>query len=84
MFNAYFVFIGALITFIGTILVFKALKALPQELRNRAQSNKIILFIGSTPLIINGSRKWIITTIGISGIILIILLTRNWFPLILS
>jgi uncharacterized membrane protein len=79
MFKANFVFIGVLITFIGAILVFKALKALPQELRTRAKSKKIILFIGSTPLIINGSRKWIITTLGIAGIIFIILLTRNWF-----
>lgn len=76
-----FVLIGTSIIFIGAFLVFKALKAQPQEI----ESKKIgILFLGSIPLIISGSRKWIIMTLGIAGIIFIFMFAKDWIPAIVN
>jgi uncharacterized membrane protein len=68
-----FLIIGILITVIGAILVLFSLQAQPEDLKSR---NTGIIFIGPIPIIISGNRKWIITILGISIIVFIIMNNR--------
>ena len=67
--------VGSLVTIIGTLLIYKSLRAHPIDFKLRGVG---IIFLGPIPIVFTGSRKWIITALGIFGIVLVFLLILNW------
>ena len=64
--------IGLLMTLIGALMVYISLQPNRKEIETKGMG---VIFIGSIPIIIKGSRKWIITALGIAGIILFFIFT---------
>ena len=63
-----FLVIGFLMSLVGAILIYKSIRATPSEVRSRING---IMFIGSIPIVISGSRKWIIASIVTASVIMI-------------
>jgi uncharacterized membrane protein len=70
--------IGSLVTIIGTLLIYKSLRAHPIYFKPRGVG---IIFLGPIPIVFTGSRKWIITALGI---IIVFLLILNWRHTLIS
>jgi uncharacterized protein (TIGR00304 family) len=63
-----FLVIGFLMTIAGAILIYQSIRANPSEARARVDG---VVFIGPIPIIVAGSRKWIIAAIAATSMILI-------------
>jgi uncharacterized membrane protein len=72
-----YLFLGVFMTLIGIFMVYLSLRAKPEEVRT---SGFGIFFLGPIPLIIGGKRKWIVTALGITSIIMFFLVAKNIRP----
>ena len=61
-----FLLVGGLITLVGAFLIYLSLRAGPQEVSRREG----VFYLGPIPIMVTGVRKWIITALGITSIIL--------------
>jgi uncharacterized membrane protein len=64
-------------TLVGILMVFISLRAQPEEIEKRGIG---IIFIGPLPIIIGGSRKWIITALVIASLIILVLVAKSFQP----
>ena len=67
-FTSGFLVIGFLMSLVGAILIYQSIRATPSEVRSRING---IMFIGPIPIVISGSRKWIIAAIVTACVIMI-------------
>ena len=72
-----FLLVGAFMSLAGALLIYKSLKAGPNDIANK---NSDIRYVGRIPIIVNGESKWIITAFIISSFIIIYLITISFFP----
>jgi uncharacterized membrane protein len=72
-----FLLLGIVMTLVGIFMVYLSLRAKPEEVKTRGLG---IFFLGPIPIIIGGSRKWIITALSIVFIIMFFLATKNIRP----
>ena len=63
-----FLIVGLLMTLAGAILIYQSIKASPSEAKSRAKG---VYFIGPLPILVEGSRKWIIAAIGVASVVLV-------------
>ncbi len=63
-----FLVVGLIMAFAGAILIYQSVKASPSEARSKAKG---VFFIGQIPIILEGSRKWIVAALGVASIVLI-------------
>ena len=79
-FTGGFLVVGLLMTIAGSILIYQSIKPSESEARTHAKG---LYFIGPLSIIVAGSRKWIIATIGVTSIVLVWVLTSSlnigWF-----
>jgi len=79
-FTGGFLVAGLLMTLAGAILIYQSIKASPSEARSQAKG---VRFIGPIPIMVEGSRKWIIAALGVASVVLIYLATSSlnigWF-----
>ena len=75
-----FLTVGLMMALIGAILIYKSLRASPREI---TENGRDVRYIGSIPIMVNGSRKWILTAFLITAIILVYLTVRSMYPNIL-
>ena len=75
-----FIVAGLLMTLAGVILIYQSIKASPSEAKSQS---KDVFFIGPLPIIVKGSRKWIVAAIGVTSVVLIWLASSSldvgWF-----
>jgi uncharacterized protein (TIGR00304 family) len=67
-FTSGFLVIGFLMTLVGAILIYQSIKANPMEARSRVDG---VVFIGPIPIIVGGTRKWIIAAIVTASVIML-------------
>jgi uncharacterized membrane protein len=67
-FTSGFLVAGLLIILAGAILIYQSIKASPSEAKSRA---KCVYFIGPLPILVEGSRKWIIAAIWVASVVLV-------------
>jgi uncharacterized membrane protein len=68
-----FLLVGGLITLVGAFLIYLSLRAGPREVSHREG----VFYLGPIPIMVTGVRKWIITALGITSIILVWLVSRT-------
>lgn len=68
-----FLIVGGLITLVGAFLIYLSLRAGPQEVSRREG----VFYLGPIPIMVTGVRKWIITALGITSIILVWLVSST-------
>ncbi|HUV33455.1 MAG TPA: DUF131 domain-containing protein [Candidatus Desulfaltia sp.] len=72
-----FLALGLTMTVIGAIMVYLSLRARPSE----AQSKGVgVIFIGPIPLVIGGSRKWVLAALGVAAVIMVVMIARAAEP----
>jgi uncharacterized membrane protein len=76
-----FLIVGLLMTLAGALLIYLSLRARPNELK---EENNEIRYIGPIPIIVNGGRKWILTALVISSILIVYLITKSVYPELLG
>ena len=76
-----FLIIGLLMTLAGAILIYKSLRADPNEL---SEENDGVRYIGPIPIVVNGGRKWILAALVISSILILYLVVKTVYPDILG
>ena len=76
-----FLFAGLLMTLAGAILIYMSLKADPNELKDEKEG---IRYIGPIPIVVNDGRKWIVAALIISGMLIVYLITKSYYPDILG
>ncbi len=76
-----FLIVGMLMVLIGGILIYKSLLASPHEI---TENGKGVRYIGPIPIVVNGSRKWILAALIVTSIILVYLIVRSMYPGILG
>ena len=69
-----FLVVGLVTAIAGAILIYQIVKASPSEARSQAKG---VFFIGPIPIIIEGSRKWIVAALGVASIVLVWLASRS-------
>jgi len=63
--------IGLIMTIAGAVMVYLSLRARPLE----AQSKGVgVIFIGPIPLVISGSRKWVLAALGVAAVIMVVMM----------
>lgn len=79
-FTSGFLVAGLLIILAGAILIYQSIKASPSEAKSNAKG---VHFIGPFPIMVDGSRKWIVAAIGVASVVLVYLATSSlnlgWF-----
>lgn len=68
-----FLLAGGLITLAGAFLIYLSLRAGPHEVSRK----KGVFYLGPIPIIVTGIRKWIITALGVTSIILVWLVSST-------
>jgi len=68
-----FLLVGGLITLVGAFLIYLSLRAGPQEVSHKEG----VFYIGPLPIMVTGIRKWIIAALGITGVILVWLVSST-------
>ena len=76
-----FLLIGLLMTLTGAILIYKSLRASPNEI---SEENGGVRYIGPIPIVVNGGRKWILAALVISSVLIVYLLVKAVYPGILG
>ncbi len=71
-----FLIAGLLMTLAGAILIYMSLKASPSEL---AEADGV-LFIGTLPIVVKDERKWILTALVITSVLIMYLAVKNYYP----
>ncbi len=68
-----FLIVGGLITLAGAFLIYLSLRAGPKEVSHKEG----VFYLGPLPIMVTGARKWIITALGITSIILVWLVSST-------
>lgn len=68
-----FLLAGGLITLAGAFLIYLSLRAGPHEVSRK----KGVFYLGPIPIMVTGIRKWIITALGVTSIILVWLVSST-------
>ena len=68
-----FLLVGGFITLVGAFLIFLSLRAGPNEVSRKEG----VFNIGPIPIMVTGIRKWIITALGITSVILVWLISST-------
>lgn len=69
-----FLVVGLLMTLAGAILIYQSLKASPSE---ASSHTKGVIFLGPIPIMVAGSRRWIVAALGAAGIVLLWLISSS-------
>ena len=69
--------IGLAMTLVGAYMVYLSLRAKPGEVQAKGMG---IIFIGPIPIILGGSRKWILAAIGVTALVMFLMLTKSLNP----
>ena len=79
-FTSGFLVAGLFMTLAGAILIYQSIKASPSEAKSQSKG---VHFIGPIPIMVEGSRKWIVAAIGVASVVLVYLATSSldigWF-----
>jgi len=70
-------FVGVALTLLGAFLVYLSLRAGPGDVDAKAVG---VIFIGPIPIILGGSRKWIIAALGVTAIIMLYMISKQIRP----
>jgi uncharacterized protein (TIGR00304 family) len=70
-------FLGFAMTVVGAYMVYLSLRAHPGEVESKGLG---IIFIGPIPIILGGSRKWIVAALGVTALLMIFMLTKSMDP----
>lgn len=76
-----FLLIGLLMTLTGAILIYKSLRASPNEI---SEENGGVRYIGPIPIVVNGGRKWILAALMITSVLIVYLVIKSVYPDILG
>ena len=68
-----FLLVGGLIGMAGAFLIYLSLRAGPQDV----YLMEGVFYLGPIPIIVTGVRKWILAALGITGIILVWLVSST-------
>jgi uncharacterized membrane protein len=68
-----FLLVGGLITLAGAFIIYLSLRAGPHEVSRK----KGVFYLGPIPIMVTGVRKWIITALGVTSIILVWLVSST-------
>jgi len=71
------ILIGIAMILVGAILIYKSLRASPWELKN---SPNEVRYIGPIPIMINGSRRLVLTAAIVASILILLLVVNSFFP----
>lgn len=80
-FTSGFLIVGLLMVLAGAILIYKSLKASPKEL---AEDGEGVVYIGPLPIVVKDGRKWILTALIISALLIAYLATKTYYPNLLG
>jgi len=69
--------LGLIITFAGVIMVYLSLRARPSEVQSKGMG---VIFIGPIPLVIGGSRKWVLAALGVAAVIMVVMIAKAAEP----
>ena len=72
-----FLLLGLAMTFVGAYMVYLSLRARPDEVKSKSMG---IIFIGPIPIILGGSRKWVVAALGMTALLIIFMWTRSLNP----
>ena len=72
-----FLVVGAVMVIAGTIMVYMSLKAGPSEVQSRGAA---VIFIGPIPIVVGGSHKWVLATLGAAAVILLVMIVSSAQP----
>ena len=73
-FTSGFLVAGLFMTLAGAILIYQSIKASPSEAKSNAKG---VHFIDPLPIMVEGSRKWIVAAIGAASVVLVYLVTSS-------
>lgn len=72
-----FLAVGAVMVIAGAIMVYMSLRAGPSEVQSGGAA---VIFVGPIPLVVGGSRKWVLTALGAAAVILLVMVMRSAQP----
>jgi uncharacterized membrane protein len=72
-----FLAVGAVMVVAGAIMVYMSLRAGPSEVRSGGAA---VIFIGPIPIVVGGSRKWVVAALGAAAVILLAMVMRSAQP----
>jgi len=72
-----FLAIGAVMVVAGAIMVYMSLRAGPSEAKSGGAA---VIFIGPIPIVLGGSRKWVVAALGAAAVILLVMVIRSAQP----
>jgi TRAP-type C4-dicarboxylate transport system permease small subunit len=72
-----FLVVGLLMIIAGAILIYISLHASPQDVYEYSDSTRNL---GTISIAVNGGRKWILTALIISGVLITYLIAKNIYP----
>ena len=72
-----FLAVGAVMVVAGAIMVYMSLRAGPSEAKSGGAA---VIFIGPIPIVLGGSRKWVVAALGAAAVILLVMVIRSAQP----
>jgi uncharacterized membrane protein len=72
-----FLVVGAAMAIAGAIMVYMSLRAGPSEVQSGGAA---VIFIGPIPIVVGGSRKWVLTALGAAAVILLVMIVSSAQP----
>ena len=69
--------LGLIMTIAGAIMVYLSLRARRSEVQSKGVG---VIFIGPIPLVIGGSRKWVLAALGVAAVIMVVMIARAAEP----
>jgi len=72
-----FLVVGAVMVVAGAIMVYMSLRAGPSEAKSGGAA---VIFIGPIPIVLGGSRKWVVAALGAAAVILLVMVIRSAQP----
>jgi uncharacterized membrane protein len=72
-----FLVVGAAMAIAGAIMVYMSLRAGPSEVQSRGAA---VIFIGPIPIVVGGSRKWVLAALGVAAVILLVMIVSSAQP----
>jgi hypothetical protein len=76
-----FLIIGLLMTLTGAILIYKSLRAGPNDI---IENHDGVRYFFSVPIIVNGGRKWILAALLVTAVLFAFLVTKTVYPNLLG
>lgn len=72
-----FLALGLIMTIAGAIMVYLSLRARPSEVQSKGVG---VIFIGPIPIVIGGSRKWVLAALVLAAVIMVVMIARAAEP----